>query len=63
MNSRELECETCATIRVFEQPPCPDGHGPECAEWFCTMCGAALILGHAPVVVELCPVIPLRRAA
>lgn len=40
----ELDCPTCGDIRVFEQPPCRDGHGQDCPEWACTACGTALLL-------------------
>ncbi|MBE1537612.1 hypothetical protein [Actinomadura algeriensis] len=30
---------------MFEQPPCPDGHGPDCPERVCVECGAAVLLG------------------
>jgi hypothetical protein len=55
-------CPACGDDRVFEQPPCADGHGTdgdECPEWACTDCGAALLSGgpgHASAV-------PVPRAA
>lgn len=43
---RGEHCASCATERVFEQPPCSDGHGPGlCPEWACAECGHALFLG------------------
>jgi hypothetical protein len=42
-----LSCPACARRRVFEQPPCADGHGAECAERVCVTCGAAVFLGPA----------------
>ncbi|TMQ82196.1 hypothetical protein ETD83_41360 [Actinomadura soli] len=30
---------------MFEQPPCPDGHGEECPERACVECGAAVLVG------------------
>ncbi|WP_242886235.1 hypothetical protein [Actinomadura litoris] len=30
---------------MFEQPPCPDGHGEECPERACTECGTAMLVG------------------
>lgn len=43
---RGEHCASCAAERVFEQPPCPDGHGAgECPEWACSECGHALLLG------------------
>ncbi|WP_202125267.1 hypothetical protein [Actinomadura physcomitrii] len=29
---------------MFEQPPCPDGHGAECPERVCVECGAAVLV-------------------
>jgi hypothetical protein len=52
----ELYCPACADDREFVQPPCADGHtvdGGECPEWACTACGAAIVLGGAPVPVEM----------
>ena len=39
-------CRNCAGRTTFEQPPCPDGHGQDCPEWYCTECGAATIVGR-----------------
>ncbi|MFD0688777.1 hypothetical protein [Actinomadura fibrosa] len=33
---------------MFEQPPCPDGHGEECPERVCVDCGAAVLVGSPP---------------
>ncbi|MFB4308960.1 hypothetical protein [Actinomadura sp. GTD37] len=33
---------------MFEQPPCPDGHGAECPERACVECGAAVLVGLPP---------------
>lgn len=30
---------------MFEQPPCPDGHGAECPERACVECGEAVLIG------------------
>jgi hypothetical protein len=43
-----IECPTCASPRVFEQPPCADGHGLDCPERACTECGTAVLLGNSP---------------
>ena len=62
MESRTWPCPSCGDERVFVQPPCIDGHtgdGGECPEWACADCGAALLTGDVPVVVD----VPLRRAA
>ncbi len=37
-------CRNCARTTEFEQPPCRDGHGADCPEWYCTECGAATIV-------------------
>jgi hypothetical protein len=37
-------CPTCQGTRVFEQPPCADGHGADCPEWACVDCGTALLV-------------------
>jgi len=46
----ELQCEECAEVRDFEQPPCLDGHGADCDEWVCTGCGSALLIASFPAV-------------
>jgi hypothetical protein len=38
-------CAVCATKQLFEQPPCEDGHGDDCLDLACVMCGSALVLG------------------
>ena len=43
-----IECPTCDGPRLFEKPPCTDGHGLDCPEWACTGCGTAVLLGHNP---------------
>ncbi len=63
-------CPDCDWDRSFEQhhgaagscPDAPDGH---CAEWSCTECGAALLIGFpAPGVAEAARVRePGRRVA
>ncbi len=45
-----MHCPVCDTERNFEQPPCTDGHGPDCPEWVCTECGTALLVGPDPLV-------------
>ncbi len=37
-------CSTCSGEREFEQPPCPDDHGPDCPEWLCVECGFAVVI-------------------
>ena len=48
-------CSTCATESAFEQPDCRDGHGADCPELVCVLCGDALF-------VDLLPRPPARRA-
>ncbi|HEX4017913.1 MAG TPA: hypothetical protein VHX15_14355 [Frankiaceae bacterium] len=40
-----LTCPECREESVFEQPPCSDGHGLDCPEWFCVACGSAVFVG------------------
>jgi hypothetical protein len=50
VDSHSWPCPTCADERVFEQPPCLDGHtddGAECPEWGCVDCGTALVVAVA----------------
>lgn len=44
MRERELHCETCRGVRLFEVPPCVDDHGVDCPELLCTDCGHALLI-------------------
>lgn len=37
-----LRCTCCGEDRVFEPPPCPDGHD-DCPDLMCTECG--LVVG------------------
>jgi hypothetical protein len=41
----EMLCPECAELVAFEQPPCVDGHGADCPEWVCVVCGTALLIG------------------
>lgn len=50
--TREMRCFTCRKKVVFEQPPCSDGHGAECDEWACTVCGAAIVAGTLTITVS-----------
>lgn len=54
-------CPSCGEERAFEAPPCPDGHGPDCAELACRDCGAALLV--APPVARRIPRRPALGAA
>ncbi|WP_433336368.1 hypothetical protein [Spirillospora sp. CA-294931] len=40
-----MYCSTCGDDRHFEQPPCLDGHGPDCPERVCAECGSAVLIG------------------
>lgn len=40
-----LHCTDCAAEQVFAALECLDGHGQECPERACTVCGAAVVLG------------------
>ncbi len=42
-----LSCPECRDDSPFEQPPCEDGHGHDCPEWFCVSCGFAVLAGEA----------------
>lgn len=44
MPTQLRRCPSCGEERGFETPPCTDGHGPDCAEWACRDCGAALLV-------------------
>ena len=44
MPTLQLPCPSCGDERVFETPPCADGHGADCAELACRDCGAALLV-------------------
>ncbi|MFU8872450.1 hypothetical protein [Micromonospora sp. SL4-19] len=53
MSDRELYCDICEGVVLFEAPPGVDGHGTDCPdEWSelaCTGCGAALLIAAFPV--------------
>lgn len=57
MRDRELHCDLCQGVMVFDVPPCVDGHGVDCPELVCTGCGTALLAAPAPTV----PVLPRGR--
>lgn len=44
MPTTQRHCPTCGEQRAFEQPPCVDGHGNDCPEWFCIDCGYAVVV-------------------
>jgi hypothetical protein len=39
-------CTTCRADMAFEQPDCLDdhGHGVDCPEWACVVCGEAVVV-------------------
>jgi hypothetical protein len=44
VSERELYCDSCRGVQLFEVPPCEDGHGADCPELVCTDCGAAVLI-------------------
>jgi hypothetical protein len=44
-DTAELLCTDCGDVRVFVTPPCEDGHGDDCPDLCCTVCGLALTRG------------------
>ena len=38
-------CGDCQDDRVFEVPPCEDGHGLDCLDLSCVDCGSAVVIG------------------
>ncbi|MGC4896882.1 hypothetical protein [Micromonospora sp. DT31] len=44
MSNRELHCDTCEGVVLFEAPPCGDGHDADCPELVCTGCGTAVVI-------------------
>ena len=59
-------CGDCGGEHPFEQPhdlPCPDSPDGECAEWLCTACGAALLIGVVAWPAEPAVTEPHRRVA
>ncbi len=49
-------CSPCGAEQFFDSPPCEDGHGEECLDLACTVCG------HAIVVGVVYPATEVRRA-
>ncbi len=44
-------CGECKGERLFEVPPCEDGHGIDCLDLACAECGLAIVTGvHDDVV-------------
>ena len=48
-------CPSCEDERLFDSPPCVDGHGNECAEAFCVDCGTAMFVDPPTVARPLRP--------
>ena len=44
MSTQLLLCPSCGDERVFEAPPCVDGHGHDCPELACRDCGSAVLV-------------------
>ena len=38
----EKHCPDCQSEQLFDTPPCEDGHGGDCVDLACVMCGFAL---------------------
>ncbi|MFB9236211.1 hypothetical protein ACFFWC_11740 [Plantactinospora siamensis] len=51
MSTRELPCDICAELMLFEAPPCEDGHGGDCPELACVGCGTVMLIGPTPLVL------------
>jgi len=45
-------CDKCRAVRAFEQPPCQEGHGTDCDEWSCVVCGEAMLIASFVVRLE-----------
>jgi hypothetical protein len=44
VSDRELYCDSCEGVVLFEAPRCVEGHGADCPELICTGCGAAVLI-------------------
>lgn len=38
-------CAACRTESAFQMPPCDDGHGADCPDLACVVCGHAVVIG------------------
>ena len=38
-------CVPCGGEQPFEVPPCDDGHGEDCLDLACVVCGHAVVVG------------------
>lgn len=43
-------CSECRDEQVFEQPTCEDGHGAECGDLCCAMCGLGI---HDAILISI----------
>jgi hypothetical protein len=55
-----LYCPTCARSCVVETPQCTDGHGAQCPERLCVVCGTALFID--PLLGARDPRVSRRRS-
>jgi hypothetical protein len=63
MPTQQLPCPSCGDERVFETPPCADGHGADCAELACRDCGTALLVDPPSPARGLSPYRPALDVA
>lgn len=64
MNLAMRQCSTCREEHYFERPPCADGHGDECPERVCVVCGFAIVAGFdVGTDAEVVAPLPAPRAA
>jgi hypothetical protein len=59
---RAMPCPECGPAQEFVQPPCEDGHGDDCPDWLCTVCGTGLVDGVVPVPRPVPDARPSRAA-
>lgn len=66
--TEEAECPVCGRSCPIETPACLDGHGADCPERLCALCGTALIV-HPSLALDFVSTqsaprrAPARRAA
>ena len=61
----ETQCRWCSGCRdgqVFEQPVCEDGHGADCRDLCCAMCGLGIHDGMLIAIAEDVPGTRVRRS-
>ena len=58
---QDVYCSNCDDLRPSEAPPCADGHGADCPDRACIMCGTALFVD--PYITRTRPRHVARRAA